>query len=201
MKNIIINPIMSIISRELNYDEKRLAIIRYGLSSLYLQITKMFVIFSLSYFLGLFFPLLKLMVFYSLLRLTAFGVHAKKSLDCWIASLISFTLLPYLSVKLFISPILKVIITIICICLLIIYAPADTEKRPLIHKKKRILYKVISILTSLIYLYFIIKLKNNPLGNSIFFGLILSVFTVLPITYKLFNVSYNNYKNYKKGGI
>lgn len=189
---------MNNITRYYDYDESKLKIIRYGLGSLYLFITKVIVTFALAYFLGLFYTLLKLMAFYTLIRLTAFGVHAKRSIDCWIASLTMFLVIPYLCEIMVIDLYLKLSIAIICVVLLSIYAPADTEKRPLIHKKKRVIYKVITIITSLTLTVSLFFIKDNILNNCVLFGIVLGTFVVLPITYKIFGVKYNNYKNYRK---
>ena len=189
---------MNNITRYYDYDESKLKIIRYGLASLYLFITKVIVTFVLAYILGLFYTLLKLMAFYTLIRLTAFGVHAKKSIHCWIASLSMFLLIPYLCEVLVINTYIRTTIAVICVALLAIYAPADTEKRPLIHKKKRMVYKFITIITSLTLTISLFFITDNILNNCVLFGLVLGAFVVLPITYKMFGVNYNNYKNYKK---
>jgi accessory gene regulator protein AgrB len=42
-----------------------------------------------------------------------------------------------------------------------------------------------------------IVIKNNTLSNCFIFALIIQIIIMLPITYKLFGVSYNNYKNYE----
>lgn len=189
---------MNNITRYYDYDDSKLKIIRYGLASLYLFITKVIVTFLLAYILGLFYTLLKLMAFYTLIRLTAFGVHAKKSIHCWIASLSMFLLIPYLCEVLVINPYVRTTIAVICVALLAIYAPADTEKRPLIHKKKRMVYKFITIITSLTLTISLFFITDNILNNCVLFGLVLGAFVVLPITYKMFGVNYNNYKNYKK---
>ena len=198
MKDLIINSAMNNIQKYYDYDKEKLAEIRYGLASLYLTITKTIVIFSLSYLLGYLTPLLILMALYSILRLTGFGVHAKKSWHCWIASLITFLILPYLCTILTISYKVKVTLGIICVILLGLFAPADTEKRPLINKKRRITYKVLSVLLGIFYIVLFTFNKDNMISNCILFSLITETIVVLPITYKLFGVSYNNYKNYSK---
>lgn len=200
MKDLLINSVMNNITRYCNYDDIKLKEIKYGLTSLYLNLTKLVVIFSLSYLLGYIKTLLLLMSFYSILRLTAFGVHAKKSSHCWVASTIIFIILPIVCEKITMSIYIKIAITLICLPLICIYAPADTEKRPLIHKKKRCIYKIASIIISILYIFLIFYVKDTILNNTIIFGLILATFAILPITYKLFGVKYNNYKNYKKGG-
>lgn len=197
MKDLIINSAINNIEKNCNYSKEKLAEIRYGLASLYLAITKLIVIFSISYFLGTLKSLLTLMVLYSLLRLTGFGVHAKKSWHCWVSSLMIFLTLPYLCENLILDYRAKVALGLMSVTLLGFYAPADTEKRPLINKKRRLTYKVISALLGLWYIVMSILTKDNTLSNCLLFAIILEAFVVLPITYKLFGVKYKNYINYK----
>lgn len=193
MKDLIINSAMQNIENNCNYTKEKLAEIKYGLASLYSTITKTIVIFSISYMLGTLKSLLTLMVLYSILRLTGFGVHAKKSWHCWVSSLLIFLLLPYLCENLVIDYRAKVALGIMSVALLGFYAPADTEKRPLINSKRRLTYKIISVLLGLWYIVMIFLIKDNTLNNCILFALIQETLVVLPITYKLFGVKYKNY--------
>ena len=196
MKDLLINSAMSNIKKYNNYDEVKLAEIRYGLASLYLTITKTVVIFGLSYLLGYIKPLLILMGLYSLLRLFGFGVHAKKSLHCWISSTLIFIICPYLCTILTIDYKVKVILGMICVILLGIFAPADTEKRPLINKKRRMTYKVICACIGLSYIVLFFFVKDKLVNNCLLFSILIETIFVLPITYKIFGVKYNNYKTY-----
>ncbi len=198
MKDLLINSLMRSISKYCNYDKEKLAIIKYGLASLYLHFTKMIVIFLISYLMGNFRTLLILMGFYSILRLTGYGVHAKKSIHCWIASLITFLIIPMLCEKTIITYEIKILLSIISIILLSMYAPADTEKRPLINKKRRTVFKIITIIIGIIYTVTLLTLNNNVISNCLLYALILETIVVLPITYKIFGVKYKNYKNYKR---
>ena len=90
------------------------------------------------------------------------------------------------------------LLSIIGTILLLIYSPADTEKRPLIHKKKRIIYKILTTTISTIYTILNIITKDNILSNIITFSILLEAIIVLPISYKLFGLKYNNYLNYKE---
>ena len=199
MKGLIINFLMNNITKYYNYDKEKLEIIRYGLASLYLNITKTIVIFMISYLLGNLKTLLILMVLYSILRLTVFGVHAKKSIDCWIGSSIIFLVIPILCEILYIDIKVKLVLAITSIILITFFAPADTKKRPLINKKRRTTFKIISIINATLYTTMFFFVRNNTISNCILFSLLIAVFVILPITYKIFGVSYNNYKNYKKG--
>lgn len=201
MKDLLINSMMNNVSKYHDYDEKKLKRIKYGLSTLYINVTKLSTLFFIAYILGIIKTLLLLMASYNILRLFAYGVHAKKSIHCWISSLMIFLILPYICNYIQISKYLKLIISIICIILISIYAPADTEKRPLINKNKRIIFKIISIILSIIYSIVIYFTNNILLSNCMFFGLTLETIIILPITYKIFGVKYNNYKNYLKKGV
>ena len=79
----------------------------------------------------------------------------------------------------------------------LLYAPADTVKRPLINKKKRKMYKILSVITALIFISLIFIVDNFLIKNILIFALILESILILPITYKIFKLPYRNYLNYK----
>ena len=198
MKNRIINNLMDIIKKYNNFDDIKLQEIKYGLETIYLTIIKTIVFIIISIILSTLKELLLFMLFYGILRLTGFGVHAKKSIHCWISSFITFILIPIFIKYLQLNNIIISILLFISILLLIIYAPADTPKRPLINKKKRIIYKVLTIFVAATYTILIIIKPTNLITNSMIYSLLLEGFLVAPISYKLFGVSYKNYKNYKR---
>lgn len=201
MKELVVNGIMNNITKYYDYDNTKINEIKYGIESLYLTITKTIIIFILSIILNITKELMLLFVFYSLIRLTGFGVHAKKSWHCWVSSLTIFVLIPILIKYVTLNEKLIIISYTIFTLLLLMYAPADTEKRPLIKKNKRILYKVLTIIITISYLiYSIIYKENTMIINTLYFSILLEVILILPCTYKLFGVKYNNYKNYKKKG-
>lgn len=179
-----------------NLTEEKLEIIEYGLESLYLTFTKIIIILILSIILGIFKETLLMILFYNVIRLFAFGLHAKNSIACLITSLILFIGGTYLSIYLDIDIIVKLILSTICIILIIIYAPADTEKRPLINSKKRKKFKILSIITSIIMTSLIIYFDDNYISNFMLIGFIEATIMILPITYKIYKLPYNNYKSY-----
>ena len=183
-------------NKKKHLNSEQLEIIEYGLESIYLTITKIIIILLLAKILNIFKETILMIVFYNIIRLFVFGLHAKNSTACLITSLMLFIGGTYLSIYLNISLIIKEILSILCLILIIIYAPADTEKRPLINKKKRKRFKILSILTTIIIIFFITYLDNNILSNFMVIGLIEATIMILPITYKLYKLPYNNYKNY-----
>ena len=186
-------------SNEQTITETQLEEVEYGLESIYLTITKMIIIFSLAAILGIFKEVIMLSIFYNIIRCTAFGIHATKSSYCLITSMIMFIGGVYICNYLSLSLITKFLISIFCFLFIFKYAPADTYKRPLINAKKRKRYKIISFISGSIFTILIIIYSNNIISNYLLVGMIESVIMIHPITYKLFKLPYDNYKNYKLG--
>ena len=198
MKKLIINKCMELVTTyNKDLSQRDIDKIKYGLEGLYLTITKLIFIIIVSIILGIWKETLLLIFIFNGIRLTAFGIHAKRSIDCLISSTLFFILFPIICIKFSIPLIVKVILFIPLTVLIGIFAPADTEKRPLINKKKRKIYKMLSIMISIIYMTIAIVIKDNTLSNCFIFAIVIQIIIMLPITYKIFGVSYNNYKNYE----
>lgn len=195
MKKRFVDKCMKIIqSYNNNLSKKDIDKYRYGLEGLYLNITKIIFILILAIILKIFKETILLLLIFNGIRFFAFGVHAKKSIDCLISSTLLFIGFPILCIKLNIPDMVKYISFIPIFTLILIYAPSDTIKRPLNNKKKRMIYKTLSIIVSLIYMFLCIYIKDNTLSNCFLFALIIQVIIILPITYKIFGVPYNNHK-------
>lgn len=181
------------------YDEEKLELVEYGLEVIYLTFTKVIIIYSLAYFLDILLETFLVSLCYNLIRFTAFGLHATKSIYCLIISLLTFMGGALLVINLNIPLLIKIILSIICVILIYKYAPADTEKRPIISQKRRKIYKIISTITGTIFTILIIVFNKHILSNYLLIGMIEAVITLLPITYKIFKLPYDNYKNYNYG--
>ena len=148
-------------------DQKKL---RYGLEGIYLTITKLIVLFLLAVILDMLPEFILVTVLFNIIRYTGFGFHAEKSYQC-LYIICGVSLLHYL-----------------------LFAPADTKKRPLSNKRKRFIRKVITIIIGSIYTLAIILLDSNYWTAIILSAMILEVISISPITYRIFNQPYNNYK-------
>ena len=198
MKEKFLNyAITSIHKYKPEYNEIKLDELRYGLEGFYLSVTKLIVIAILAIILGIFKEMLIMLLIFNILRTTGFGLHATKSWICLISSASVFLILPMLAKIIVININVKLLLAILSIICIFIYAPADTIKRPLIKKKKRDIYKFITTISCIILNSVSLIIHNNVLSNLIIFGIWTEVIMILPFTYKIFNLSYNNYKNYK----
>lgn len=179
-------------------EEKKL---RYGLEAFYNLATKTIVLIILAGVFDLVIELLLLSLVYSTLRLYGFGIHAKTSLQCW------FTTIPiYMLGGLFIkyatiTSNVIYIFWIIAFLSFLLFAPADTPARPLIRKNKRIRAKILSVL--ILCFYFIIYILNisSMFNNVIIYAICMELIVINPLTYKLTNTPFRNYKIYEKNTV
>ena len=197
MKKVFLNTCMKLITQnDPSINREKLEEIRYGLEGIYLTITKTIVIFTLTLLLGIFKEMLIMLIVFNILRTTGFGIHAKKSWQCWISSLTIFVILPYIAKQIIIPKIIKIILYILSLVVMFLFAPADTVKRPLINKKKRLIWKTLSVFNCLILSAISFYIKDNTISNLLLFGILIEVVLINPITYKIFKLPYNNYKTY-----
>lgn len=198
MKKFIIKKCMSYIEKNTDYDHTKLKEIEYGIVSIYLTFSKIIVILILSSILNIFKESIIFMLLFNILRTTGFGLHATKSWMCWISSTIIFICIPILCIYLNLNIYLKIIICLLCLFLMFKNAPADTKKKPIVNKKRRKIYKIISTLFAIIFSIYAIIIKNNFISNCLIFSLILENCLISPTVYKLFKLPYNNYITFLK---
>ena len=197
MKKRFLNIIRNSIKKQYpNYSEDKLDEIMYGVEGIYLTITKMIIIFIFAFILGVANELLLLLIAFNFVRLFAFGMHADKSWICLLFSGLLFLGGAVLAKNIVINKPFLYTLYLIVIIIIAIYSPADTVKRPLINKKRRIKFKILSVIMAITYLIITILIKDNTLINILIFGLIIECILILPITYKVFKMPYKNYKSY-----
>ena len=198
MKKFILEKCMKIIKEHKNYDETKLAEIKYGLEGLYLMFSKLIVISILAILLGITKEFFIFLIIFQIIRTPSFGIHASKSWICLITSTIAFIGIPLLSINIILNIPTKIVIGILSIIGIMLFSPADTKKRPIVNKTRRKIYKTLSTIISIIYIILSITIKNNYIANSFLFATVLQNILISPITYKIFNMPYNNYKTYIK---
>lgn len=195
MKKLFMNKSINFINNYYHYSETDEQKLLYGLEGLYLTITKTIIILLLALILNICKEVIFLIILFNIIRYTGFGFHAEKSYQCLIISTIHFVLLPFIMLKLSFSKEVIIMISIICNINYLLFAPADTIKRPLPNKKKRIIRKISTILIGIIYTILIFIINNDTFTSLILSSLIIQAIVINPITYKIFGQSYNNYKN------
>ena len=195
MRRKVVNKLINYIKKNKEIDEVTEEKLIYGLEAIYILVTKLFIMSLIALIFNIIKEMYIFLGLFSIIRLFAFGLHATKSYICLIISSIIFLLIPYISKTLIIDNSIKVVIGIICTILILKNSPADTYKRPIISKSRRLKLKVFSIIISITYVILSIYTKTF-ISNCLLFSLLLEVIFISPLTYKIFNLPYNNYLKY-----
>ena len=197
MKQRFLNSTISFLKSQQSFDLKDEKKLLYGLEGIYLTITKLIVIIGIALILGILKEVLIVMILFNVIRYFGFGFHAEKSSECLFLSIINFVLIPFFFIKVDISLSTSLIISGACIVSFLIFAPADTIKRPLKDKKKRLIRKILTVTTGLVYTGIMLFFNNQYISSLVVSSLLIMAIVISPITYKIFRQPYNNYKNIK----
>lgn len=196
MKKRCIQKCCDFIQKYIKCDELKIKKLKYGLEALYNLFTKIIVMLILSIIFGIWKEYILLIFTYALVRRYAYGIHAKKSIICWVTTLPIYLLgscfIKYGSI----SNYLLYGIWCFSFVSFILWAPADTPALPLIHLEKRKVQKIKSCTVCVAYLAFIIFFQNSTLNKAFIYSLLVQSICINPITYKLTNTPFNNYKVY-----
>ena len=193
MKEKFLKSSMNFITKNETIDEETKEKIAFGLEGLYLSVTKLIIINLLAFLLGIWLEFVIFLALFNFLRFFGFGAHANNSKTCLITSSLLLVGTPYLFLKLSLPTYLIYTLCTTSIIIFILYAPADTEKRPLTNKKKRKIRKFMTVIVACIFTIIIVILKNHTIKMLLLSSLIVESIMVLPITYKILKIPYRNY--------
>ena len=196
MKEVFVSKSFNLIQAQYNYNQDDQDRIRYGLEIIYITLTKLFAILFTSLIFGTLKETIIFCLFATGLRTFSYGIHAKKSWHCYVSSLIVFVLFPYIVISFNLTYIAKIIISVFTIISMALFAPADTHKRPIVNSKMRKTLKIKSLVITSLYILIIFISNYNKINNLIMLSMMAQSIVINPITYKIFKLPYNNYKEY-----
>lgn len=170
-------------------DDERAEAINYGIQLLLGEVPKIFLLFFLSFLLGV--GTLTLATFFILLLYKAFsgGFHAKTHLGCILSTNIF-----YLGCTLFAKyvAILETVrigaiifVWIVGIILVTKYAPADTDNFPILRKKERLQRKILSYITLTLVLLIAMFIPWKELSTALILTTFFQSMFMTPIVYKI----------------
>ncbi len=175
-------------------DDEKAEIILYGIQLIIGEIPKMFILFVLSFILGI--GWYTVFIFVALLpyRASSGGFHLKSHLGCILGTSLFYYGNVYLSKFIVLDNIQKYVLVAIAfifgIIMVSLYAPADTENVPIISKKERKNKKILSYITLTLTLIAALFIKDSIISNLLIFGVIIQTFMITRIAYKITNNKY-----------
>ena len=198
MKEKFVNSSISFISKYKDCDDLKLKRLKYGLAGIYSLIVKTIVVIIISILTKTIQETLLLILFYAGIRTFSFGWHAKSNLACWITTILVYNIIPLLIINMNFNNYIGYLILGLSLISMILWAPADTPKRPLIRKEARRKSKILSITVVIIYSIIYLFTNLKTLKSIILYALLIQTVLINPLTYKITNTRFNNYKYYKK---
>lgn len=182
-------------------NEEKAEIILYGLQLIIGEIPKMFLLFGVSFIIGIGWYMVFAYVAIMPYRAVSGGFHLHTHLGCILGSIIFYygnIIISKFIVLDDLSKYILVILTLIFGILMIsMYAPADTENLPILSKKERKTKKILSYITLIITLGVSLIIKNQVLANILIIGMILQSLSISRLAYKITKNKYG-YEEYEK---
>lgn len=156
--------------------------VEYGLYIFISNMVKSVLTLFIAALFGLFYPVAVAFLSFGVLRIFAGGIHAKKSSHCFFIATIIYFLIACVASIIVLTP--ELITTIFLVCLLVVlrYAPADVKEKPIHSQKQRKLLLRLSVVT-LVLLYIIAMFFLPADATIVTFAVSLECFSITPFAY------------------
>jgi len=182
-------------------DDEKAEVILYGIQLIVGEIPKLFIIFGISFLLGIGWYMLLAYIAIMPYRFASGGFHLKSHLGCILGTSLFYYGNIFLSKFLVFSTTQKYVLIAIAwifgIIMVSLYAPADTENVPIISKQERKHKKILAYITLTLTLLVSVVIKDSTISNILIIGTIIQTITITRIAYKLTNNKYG-YEVYKE---
>ena len=183
-------------------DDERAEVIKFGLSILIGEVPKLILLFVVSWVLGILPYTALFFLIISPYRKFSGGIHLKTHIGCILGTTLFFCGTAYLS-KIIVIPslelklVISVFVWIFSICVVKLYAPADTENIPILRKKDRKNKRIISYILVSTMMILANLINNRIISNMLIWGALVQSISICKFTYDFFRVKYG-YLEYLK---
>lgn len=171
-------------------DEDKSEIIYYGLQNIIGELPKGIFILITAWICGVLDLVLIGTITFLLYRGFAGGVHLKTHISCLIISILLIIGSAFLAENVLFENtfLIYTCLMLFNLILAILYAPADTENRPIMKESQRKRQKIEAI-TMIIFIYILsmFVIKNQSIASLNMYMLTIESFMITPIAYKIFD--------------
>lgn len=193
----ICNSILAKMRKEMpDITDEKTEIILYGLQLLIGEIPKMFILFGLSFLLGLGWYMVFAYIAVMPYRATSGGFHLHTHLGCILSTITFFYGNILISKFLVLDNIQKYILIglslVFGILMISMYAPADTEEVPIISKKERKTKKILSYVMLTLTLVVALFVPDRMMSNILIIGSIFQSISISRLAYKITKNKYGH---------
>lgn len=161
---------------------------KLGLEIFFINVTKLFVIYVVSFLCGLTFETFILHCAFMSVRFFAYGAHATSNFVCTILSLLFCVGFPYILQFVLFPKLVLVVLTLLNFFLLNKYAPGKTEKNYLGNEQHQQKLRRNALLANGV-IFIALLIPNLLVNNLMVLGSFMGGLFVVPITNKLFTLT------------
>lgn len=179
-----------------NITDEKAEIILYGLQLLIGEMPKMFLLFGLSFLLGIGWYMVFAYIAVVPYKAVSGGFHLHSHLGCIVSTIAFFYGNILISKFLVLDNIQKYILIglslIFGILMISMYAPADTEEVPIISKKERKTKKILSYVMLTLTLVVALFVPDKMMSNILIIGSIFQSISISRLAYKITKNKYGH---------
>lgn len=173
------------ISQEINLDEEKKEIVAYAIETMLLSVVGFILIVTVGALFGAAFPAAVAAISGGLLRKLSGGAHFNTPYKCLIFGAVVYGLLGFI-VKVYIAShgysigvnLLLLIFSLLVVC---IFAPVDSEAKPIHSADLRKKLKVFSIIFILLIFTLTLIIENLVIVQALILGVVYQAITLLPV--------------------
>ena len=189
------------INKERDGEHIRYLKMKLGIETLLINTMKSVLVYGLALLFNMLLETLIVHATYYAVRRISFGLHASTSFRCSMISVMLFVGLPYICSYIMIGNDMVLITGLISAVLLYRYAPADTDKFPLLGAKRRKKLRMASVRTAVILTLIALLCPSHTVKTLMMTGMLLQIISILPVTYKILKRSVRNYEKYETDAV
>ncbi|MBC1978373.1 accessory gene regulator ArgB-like protein [Listeria marthii] len=178
-------------------DEEGYLKVKYGLEIILINAMKFALVYGIALVTGLLLQTLTVHLSYLWLRRYSFGLHATKTLNCTLISLMMFVFAPFVFQNIPSNNWIVLGAFGFILLNMFLFAPADTENLPLIGAEHRKTLKRKAMIGTLILTGIALLIPFAEMKTLIMIGSLFQVISINPLTYKLLRRRYRNYEKYE----
>lgn len=164
-------------------DTEDLEKIDYALQAIFSEMLKLIVLFTLFFIIGNLKHLVFSMMILFTTRIFLGGYHSKTTIGCLFLSTVMFVITSFIAPMIpMINNIFYYLFAILSLLIIVFYSPFPNKKRSIKSKKRRRIYKAISIFSiSLWLIVLLFYIKDTTYFNCGFFTIIVQLIQIIPI--------------------
>jgi len=168
-----------------------------GMEIALINVSKLAVVYLLALLLGVVVQTFIVSLAFAATKRYSFGLHALNSTVCTLVSCLMLVVVPWALQGVGISNIAVMVMFVPIVVCLYLYAPADTNARPLVGPKNRARLKKKAVAIGVVLMLVALVVPSGDVKLLIVLGVVLQCVAIMPLSYKILRRRGRNYEQFE----